>query len=117
MIEIKNQEIRNYVLGLTDFQKELVMAFREIVLSTDERIEEGIKWGSIAFFHKKNICGFRIGKNHISLLFMEGASLNDTYGILIGEGSKARSTKVGNPEEIHIPGIKDLVEQALRMGM
>ena len=112
-----NQEIENYIAGLTDFQKELVLAIREVVLSADKKVQEGIKWGSIAFFNNKNICGYRVAKQHVTLLFMEGASLDDTHGILQGDGAKARTIKVTKLEEIHKKGIKDLVKQAIANGM
>jgi len=50
------------------------LEIREVVLSADKKIKEGIKWGSIAFFNNKNICGYRVAKQHVTLLFMEGAS-------------------------------------------
>lgn len=114
MTPIKNQEIKDYISKLSDFQKELVLEIREVVLSVDEKIEEGIKWGSIAFFNNKNICGYRIAKGHVTLLFMEGASLHDKFGILKGSGAKARTIKVTKSEEIHQEGIKDLVKQSLK---
>lgn len=74
MIAYSNQEIQRYVEGLVEPQQETVLAMREAVLGADTRMKEAIKWGSIAFFHKKNICGFRVAKAHVTLLFMEGAS-------------------------------------------
>ena len=117
MKPIKNKEIKEYVSGLSDFQRDLVLEIREVVLSADPKVKEGIKWGSIAFFNEKNICGYRVAKGHVTLLFMEGASLNDKYGILNGSGAKARTIKVTKSEEIDVKGIKDLVQQAIKMGM
>jgi len=117
MTPIDSQEIKDYVSGLSDFQKDLVLEIREVVLSANKKIKEGIKWGSIAFFNHKNICGYRVAKHHVTLLFMEGASLDDKYGILNGSGAKARTIKVTDVGEIHKKGIKDLVQQALKNGM
>lgn len=117
MKQIENQEIADYISSLTEMQKELVLSIRDIVLSADNRLKEGLKWGSIAFFNEKNICGYRVAKNHVTLLFMEGASLTDTYGILNGTGAKARTIKVTTQEEIHKEGITDLLQQALEKGM
>lgn len=117
MHAIKNKDIADYVSGLSEFQKELVLKIREIVLSVDDRIQEGIKWGSIAFFNQKNICGYRLAKAHVTLLFMEGSSLNDKYDILKGSGPKARTIKVTKLEEIHAEGIKDLIKLSLSNGM
>ncbi len=115
----ENQEILNYLDSLSDFQKELILEIRELVLSANDKVKEGIKWGSIAFYNKKNICGFRVAKSHVTLLFMEGASLNDGHKILSGSGAKARTLKVTNLEEIAArgAGIKDLIQQAIQLGM
>ncbi|MDC6366982.1 MULTISPECIES: DUF1801 domain-containing protein [Flavobacteriaceae] len=117
MRPIKNKEIETYVNGLTDFQKGLILAIRDIVLSADERVKEDIKWSSIAFFNKKNICGFRVAKAHITLLFMEGASLNDNHSILNGNGAKARTYKVTNASEINAVALTELVKESLDSGM
>ncbi len=117
MKKIKNKEIKDYVNGLTDFQKEIVLAIREVVLNTDERMQEDIKWGSIAFFNKKNICGFRVAKAHITLLFMEGASLKNSDGLLKGDGVKARTYKIVNLNEINKKALKFLVSEALDLGL
>ena len=111
-----NTEIKTYLDSLSPFQKTLVMEIREAVLSADTHVQEGIKWGSIAFFNKKNICGFRVAKAHVTLLFMEGASLNDKQKILSGSGAKARTIKVTSADEIPVAGIQDLVQQAIALG-
>ena len=117
MTKINNKEIENYVNGLTDFQREIVLKIREIVLNSDERMKEAIKWGSIAFYNKKNICGFRVAKTHITLLFMEGASLDNSDGLLNGEGKKARTYKVSKVDEVNKEALSKLVCQALELGM
>ena len=71
MIAYSTLEIENYINGLTDLQKKLLLETREAVLSTDNRIKETIKWGSISFFNKKNICGYRVAKGHVTLVFFE----------------------------------------------
>lgn len=113
MRPINNEEIKIYVNSLSNFHKDLVLKIRELVLSVDKEIKEDIKWGSIAFFNKRNICGYRLAKAHVTLLFMEGAKLEDKHGILQGSGAKARTLKVSELEEIPGEAIKDLVSQAL----
>ncbi len=112
-----NTEIENYINGLSDLQREIILKTREIVLSSDTRMKEAIKWGSIAFFNKKNICGFRVAKTHVTLLFMEGSSLTDEYSILQGDGAKARTYKIASQEEINSKALTDLVLEALELGM
>ncbi len=117
MEPVKDKGIEAYVNGLTDFQKEIVLAVRSIVLSANNQVKEGMKWSSIAFFNKKNICGFRVAKAHITLLFMEGASLTNHDGILKGEGAKARTYKVTNVADINENALTKLVQECIHLGM
>ncbi|MDC6366694.1 MULTISPECIES: DUF1801 domain-containing protein [Flavobacteriaceae] len=117
MVPFQTKEIEDYVTGLTDLQRELVLAIRDAVLSADDRMQEVIKWSSIAFFNKKNICGFRVAKAHVTLLFMEGTSLTDFHGILEGSGAKARTYKLTKASEIKTKALTELVKESLDKGM
>ena len=117
MKTIKDKSIETYVESLTEFQRGIVLAIRDVVLSAHEDVKEGMKWGSIAFFNHKNICGFRVAKAHITLLFMEGASLSDANGILKGDGAKARTYKVTNVEDIDEKALIKLVKESIQLGM
>ena len=112
-----DKAIVEYIESLSDFQRDLVLKVREVVLSADKQVNEGIKWGSIAFFNENNICGFRVAKAHVTLLFMEGAMLNDKKNILTGTGPKARSVKMKDVDKVPSAAIKDLVKQAITLGM
>jgi len=117
MIPVQDQSIRDYLGTLTAPQAELVLAIRDIVLAADSRVKEAIKWGSIAFFHQKNICGFRVAKTHVTLVFMEGASINDTHQLLAGTGTKTRAYKIKDVGEVHSQALKEYVRACLAMGM
>lgn len=43
MKPLKNKEIESYVDGLTNFQKEIVLAIREVVLSVDEDVKDPLE--------------------------------------------------------------------------
>ncbi len=110
------KEIEAYLNGLTEVQKAIVLKIRAAVLSADPAVKEGIKWGSIAFFNKENICGFRIAKAHVTLLFMKGAELK-TPNILSGDGAKARTYKVTSAAEVDVANITKLVKESIAFGM
>ena len=116
MIPYQSKDIETYVEGLSELQQELILPMREAVLSADSRVKEGIKWGSICFYNNSNICGYRVAKQHVTLLFMEGASLNDTHNVLSGDGAKARTYKYNGKEALNTEAIQDLVRQALANG-
>ena len=116
MTAYQNQEVEEYVAGLSDLQRELVLEIREVVLGVDNRIKEGMKWGSIAFFNQKNICGYRVAKAHVSLVFMDGAHLPDPEGMFTSGGSKSKSFRHDGKASLNVEGLKGLVKAALEAG-
>lgn len=75
-------------------QKELVDAVRHVILATDERVTETIKWQAPTFMYRGNIASFfPKAKAHASLMFHTGASLPDPAGLLEGDGDTSRVAK------------------------
>ncbi len=73
---------------------------REIILDAD-KIEEVIKWNSPTFIYKGNMASFMMNaKKHITLMFHEGAKLENKSGLLEGDGKKSRAAKFKNMEDI-----------------
>jgi len=74
--------------------KDLVQAVRDVILATDERVSEEIKWQAPTFVYKGNIASFfPEAMKHVTLMFHHGASLDDPSGLLEGEGETSRSAK------------------------
>ena len=74
---------------------------REIILSSDERVEEAVKWSSPTFIYKGNIASFFMNtKKHVSLMFHKGATIDDPGGLLEGDGKEARTAKFYGMEDI-----------------
>ena len=74
---------------------------REIILSTDNRIEEAVKWSSPTIMYKGNIASFIMNaKNLVSLMFHKGAMINDNSGLLEGDGKVSRVARFQNMEDI-----------------
>ncbi|MEO0552357.1 MAG: DUF1801 domain-containing protein [Bacteroidota bacterium] len=73
----------------------------EIILDSHPHMEETIKWNSPTFIYKGNMASyFMNAKKHVSLMFHNGASINDKSGLLEGEGKEARTAKFASIEEI-----------------
>ena len=65
-----------------------------MILATDERVSEEIKWQAPTFVYKGNIASFfPKAMKHVTLMFHQGASLGDPSGLLEGEGETSRSAK------------------------
>jgi uncharacterized protein YdeI (YjbR/CyaY-like superfamily) len=68
-----------------------IQMVRAIILNTDKRIEEDIKWSVPTFMYKGNIASYYMNaKKFVSLMFHKGALIQDTYGLLEGDGKEAR---------------------------
>jgi len=109
-------DIIAYLASLKSPIRELMFEVRSIVLETDEEISEAIKWGSIVFNCKGNFAGFRVAKNHLTVVFFNGVALRDKYKLLEkGAGVKARNIKFTDIEKIKKKGLQDLIRQAVAL--
>lgn len=71
-----------------------IQRVREIILEADDRVEETIKWSAPTFMYKGNIASFFMNaKKNVSLMFHKGATINDTSGLLEGDGKEARTAR------------------------
>lgn len=93
-------------------QKGLVDAVRQVILATDDRVTETIKWQAPTFVYRGNIASFfPKSRAHVSLMFHTGASLPDPEGILEGEGSTSRVAKFTDAADLaaKTPALQALV--------
>jgi hypothetical protein len=73
---------------------------REIVLGTDPRIEESIKWSTPTFSFEGNIASFAPAKKFVSLLFHRGAEIPGRHPRLQGEGAVTRTMRFADLEDV-----------------
>ena len=74
---------------------------REIIMSVDDRISEGIKWSSPTFMYKGNIASFFMNaKNFVSLMFHKGALIDNADGLLEGDGKESRVARFQDMADI-----------------
>ncbi len=74
---------------------------RLIILETDDRIEETIKWSSPTFMYKGNIASFFMNaKRFVSLMFHKGAMIDDPFKLLEGDGKETRVARFQNLEDV-----------------
>jgi hypothetical protein len=85
---------------------------RDIILATDERVTESIKWKTPTFAYKGNIASIMPAKNVVSIMFHRGAELPGDHPRLEGEGKLVRTMRFASLEELEA-GRADL-ETAIR---
>lgn len=91
----KNRDVDAWLSSYDNPMKEVIEAIREVVLKSDNRIEETIKWKAPTFMYKGNIASFfPKAKKHATLMFHKGAEIPGAYKYLVGDGKEARSFKV-----------------------
>lgn len=90
-----------------------IQRVREIILATDPRITEDIKWSAPTFIYKGNMASyFMNAKKHVSLMFHKGALIQDDHGLLEGDGKEGRNAKFQSLEDIERK--KTALEQIVR---
>ncbi len=108
----RNPDVDAWFESYDNPQKDLVQAVRTVILSTDPRVSEAIKWKAPTFMYAGNIASFypRTTK-HVSLMFHTGASLPDPHGLLAGDGDTSRVARFDSLADLETktPALQGLV--------
>lgn len=93
----KNADVDAWLESYDNPMKPVVAAIRDVILSSDDRISEAIKWQAPTFIYKGNIASFfPKSKKHASLMFHHGARIPGDFANLQGDGKEARTFKVSD---------------------
>ena len=93
-------EVDEWFASYDNPQKEVLLLLRRMLLASDRRIGECIKWKSPTFTYKGNIASFNPRtKSHASLMFHTGAGIPGSFPHLEGSGDVARYLKVSDLEQ------------------
>jgi len=110
----KNDIVNEYISHLDEDIGSLFIAIRAAVLSAGPSLNESIKWKNcLVYATTKNHIQTVVGKGKVSLIFFEGASLRDKYGLLDGDGNKARTMRITSAE-FNKAALADYVKQSLK---
>ena len=75
--------------------KDVVQRLRRIILASDDRMSETLKWNTPTFTYKGNLASvFPKSTHYATLMFHEGASIPGHFPNLVGHGPQARVMKV-----------------------
>ena len=110
----QNDIVNEYIESLNEDIAPLFLEIRACVLAAGPSFNESIKWKNcLVYSTTKNHIQTVVGKGKISLIFFEGTSLNDLYGLLEGEGKKARTMRINSPD-FNKEALSDYVQQTLQ---
>jgi uncharacterized protein YdeI (YjbR/CyaY-like superfamily) len=97
----KNPEVDKFLRDKKHPLTAEIQKVRQIILETDKKVEETIKWSSPTFMYKGNIASFYFNaKKFVSMMFHKGALMEDTSGLLEGDGKEARVARFEDAADI-----------------
>jgi hypothetical protein len=110
----QNDIVNEYIDNLSEEIAPLFLDIRTCILDAEPSLNESIKWKDcLVYGTTKNHIQTVVGKGKISLIFFEGVSVNDDFGLLEGEGKKARTMRITSPD-FNKEALQDYVRQTVQ---
>src|SRR5215207_5788028 len=113
--------VDEFLESYTQPVRELALKTRALVLSVAPELVEqvdvpgkllGYGWNTT---YKGTVCVIMPLKDSLNLGFARGTSLPDPDKLLTGTGKNARHIKFKSPEQIDAPGVRALLEAAVKL--
>jgi hypothetical protein len=96
-------------------QRPALDALRELILTASPGTVEELKWSRPVYSNAGGMfCYLHRTKNHVTLGFHRGASLDDPKNLLEGTGKDMRHVKISAVENIDAPALRRLLKQAAK---
>jgi hypothetical protein len=110
----QNDIVNEYIDALNEDIAPLFLEIRACILAAGPSFNESIKWKNcLVYSTTKNHIQTVVGKGKVSLIFFEGTSIDDPYGLLEGDGKKARTMRIASLE-FDKEALSDYVRQTLQ---
>lgn len=94
-------------------QRAILVDLRAMVLAVGGDVVESIKWSRPCYANSHGLfCYLHRSKNHVTLGFQQGASLDDPNALLEGEGKDMRHIKIAPADDLNVRQLKSLLKQA-----
>lgn len=98
----KTEEVNEFMVSLDHPFKAEVQAVRDIIKNVNPAITEQIKWNAPSFSYKGYMVTFNLwAKQHVHLVFHNGAILSHANGLLEGSYPDRRMVYFSDMEEIN----------------
>jgi hypothetical protein len=114
----KKQSVNEFMSALDHPLKEEMEAVRRIILGVHPGITEQIKWAGPCFTYQDYLVTFNPrAKNHVHLVFHNGAVLHDSTGLLEGNYIDRRMAYFRNMDEVNAkqPALESVVREWIRI--
>jgi hypothetical protein len=108
-------ELEAWFSATPDNQRETLRMTRNLIKSLGPEVIEELKWGRPCYSAKRGLfCYLQSTKNHVSLGFQQGTSLDDPRGLLQGAGQEMRHVKLKPGHAPDHDALLELLNQAYR---
>jgi len=105
--------VDEYISGLENWQAEIVVAARQLILESAPDAKESIKWAQSVFEANGPFCYIKAFKKHVNFGFWRGAELPNPGGILQGTGEKMRHVSLSSTQAMQTQYLQALVQAAV----
>src|SRR5260370_23599280 len=96
--------------------KGVMKGLRALVKKTLGGSEEYVNpWKIPSFDSNGTVCGFMMGKEHVTFIFLRGAALPDPERLLEGTGKSVRHVKVRTVADVKRPALKKVIVEAAKL--
>jgi hypothetical protein len=112
-------DLNDFLNGLTDPERAIVVALRNVVRRTISQAEESFVWGGLSYHRpeiggrvKGAVCHITAKRGQVRLEFIHGVRLTDPQGLLQGDRLSKRFIRITMSEEARRPEIVRLIQEA-----
>ena len=110
-----DKTVDGYIQGLEPWQAEIVTQVRTILKRAAPETKESIKWGQPVYESDGPFAYIKAFKKSVNFGFWRGVDLDDSQGLLSGDGDKMRHVKLSRPGEIDADQFTAFIHQALEL--
>lgn len=114
----KTRDPEEWLEMAPDFSRPLVERVREWIQWCEPDLEEAIKWNTLTFSGRKNVCGLSACRKHLGIVFFRGTELSDPAKLFdpVGEGNtNIRSIRVTTLAGFDRRAFETLLHQAVEL--
>jgi hypothetical protein len=107
--------VDEYILGLDEWQAEIVSGVRKIIFKAAPDATESVKWAQPVYESNGPFAYIKAFKTNVNFGFWRGVDIPDPEGLLQGTGEKMRHVKLTTLEDIHEEKFGEFVRQAIEL--
>lgn len=111
---MKSKLVEPYLASIDDALKDRFQIIRKTILEAGPSLSQDIKWKNCLTYilGSKNLIQTVVGKDKISLIFHNGASIEDDSGLLEGDGKRTRTVRFLD-DNIDVSVLSSLVKKSI----